>query len=297
MRDYKNVKVPKSYRGEARRTTVKRVQAGGAVWPRKSTNDLTNILLKVMVVIMIAAGGVLAWQAYRTAMHADLFVISGVDIKGIKQLSDRDLKDIVGTFTGKNIFRVDLKAAVKRAEENPWVREARIYRRLPNRITIVFTERTPESILDTGTAHYLMDGDGVIIEKLAKDQDSSWPLPVIAIKDYRARPGEEVTAGSLAEAKELIAEISARGGWKLPDVTVKADSPESVAVIYGGCQFKMGIGPYDEKLRRLAEVMEDVNKRGVDIAYVDLRPERQAAVMIKKTQNKVQSSEHKMKRR
>ncbi len=297
MRDYKNVKVPRSYRGDARRTTVKRVQAAGAAWPRKSTNELTNSLLKVMIVFMIAAGGVLAWQAYRTALHADLFVVSGVDIKGIKQLSDGDMKDIVSSFKGKNIFRVDLSAAVKRAEENPWVKEARIYRRLPNRITMVFVERTPESILDTGTARYLMDGEGVVIERLAKEQDPSWPLPVVAIKDYRARPGEEVTAGSFPEAKELIAEISARGGWKLPDVTVKADSPESLAVIYGGCQFKMGIGPYDEKFRRLAEVMEDVNKRGVDIAYVDLRPERQAAVMVKKTQSKVQSTEHKVKRR
>ncbi len=297
MRDYKNVKVPKSYRGEARRTTVKRVQAAGAAWPRKSTNELTNILLKVMIVFMIAAGGVLAWQAYRTALHADLFVVSGVDIKGVKQLSDGDLKDIVGAFTGKNIFRVDLSSAVKRAEGNPWVKEAHIYRRLPNRITMVFVERTPEFILDTGTARYLLDSEGVVIERLAKEQDSTWPLPVIAIKDYRARPGEEVTAGSLPDARELIAEISARGGWKLTDVTVKADTPETLAVLYGGCQFKMGIGRYDEKLRRLAEVMEDVNKRGVDIAYVDLRPERQAAVMIKKTQNKLQSSERKVKRR
>ncbi len=239
----------------------------------------------------------MAWQAYKAAMHADLFVISGVDIKGVKQLSDQDLKDIVGVFKGQNIFRADLSAAVKRAEGNPWVKEARIYRRLPNRITLVFTERTPVSILDTGTARYLLDDEGVVIERLQKEQDSEWPLPVIAIRDYRARPGEEVTAEGLTEAKELIAEISARGGWKLPDVTVKANSPETLEVLYGGCEFKIGSGRYGEKLRRLAEVMADVNQRGVDIAYVDLRPERQAAVMVKKTQNKVQSSEHKVKRR
>jgi cell division septal protein FtsQ len=297
MRDYKNVKVPKSYRGEVRRTTTQRVRADRAAWQRKNTGGLTNILLKVMIVLLIAAGGVLAWQAYKAAMHADLFVISGVDIKGVKQLSDRDLKDIVGVFTGQNIFRVDLSAAVKRAEGNPWVKEARIYRRLPNRITMVFIERTPASILDTGTACYLLDGEGVVIERFPREQASAWQLPVIVIRDYRARPGEEVTAQGLTEAMELIAEISARGGWKLPDVTVKADSPETLALLYGGCEFKIGSGRYSEKLRRLAEVMADVNQRGVDIAYVDLRPERQAAVMVKKTQNKVQSSEHKVKRR
>jgi cell division septal protein FtsQ len=297
MRDYKNVKVPKSYRGEAKWTTVKRVRADRAARPRKSAAGLTNILLKVMIVLMIAVGGVLAWQAYRTIMHADLFVISGVDIKGVKLLSDRDLKNIVGVFTGQNIFRANLSAAVKRAEANPWVKEAQIYRRLPNRITMVFTERTPTTILDTGPERYLLDGQGIVIERLPKEQDSIWSLPVIAIKDYRARPGEEVAAEGLPEAMELIAEISARGGWKLSDVTVKADSPETLSVLYEGCQFKIGSGRYGEKLRRLAEVMADVNQRGVDIAYVDLRPERQAAVMVKKTQSKAQSSEHKVKRR
>jgi len=297
MRDYKNVKVPKSYRGEAKRTIVKRARADRAAWSRKRAVGLTNILLKVMIVLMIAAGGVLAWQAYRAVMHADLFVISGVDIKGVKMLSDRDLKDIVGVFTGQNIFRVDLSAAIKRAEGNPWVKDAQIYRRLPNRLTMVFTERTPTSILDTGMERYLLDGQGVVIERLPKEQTSIWPLPIIAIRDYRARPGEEVTAEGLPEAMELIAEISARGGWKLPDITVKADSPETLSVLYEGCQIKIGSGRYGEKLRRLAEVMTDVNQRGVDIAYVDLRPERQAAVMVKNTQLRAQSSEHKVKRR
>jgi cell division protein FtsQ len=255
-----------------------------------------SIFLKVMVVTIIVGGGLLVWEGYRTVMRADLFVISGVDVKGVKQLGDRDLKQIVDVLTGKNIFRVDLTAVVKRAEGNPWVKEARIYRRLPNRITMVFTERVPAFVLDTSTGFYLLDGEGVVIQQVVKDQITAWPLPVIAIRDYRARPGEEVNAEALREAMQLIAEISARGGWQLSDVTVKADSLETIAVLYGGCQFKIGNGRYGEKLRRLAEVMADVKQRGVEIAYVDLRPERQAAVMVKKDMVKEQGSRLRKKR-
>jgi cell division septal protein FtsQ len=294
MRDYKNVKVPRSYRRRTKRPTVKRVHAGRFVaGSGKSPVGFTSILLKAMI---IAGGLLLGWQGYRTAMHADLFVISGVKVEGVKQLGDRDLKEMVDVFIGQNIFRVDLASAVKRAEGNPWVREARIYRRLPNRLTMVFTERVPAFVLDTGTGRYLLDGDGVVIERLAKEQTPAWPLPVIAIQDYRARPGEEVNAEALPEAMQLIAEISARGGWQLPDVTVKADTPESLAVLYGGCQFKLGSGRYGEKLRRLAEVMADVKQREVEISYVDLRPERQAAVMIKNGKVKEQRSGIKKKR-
>ena len=52
-------------------------------------------------------------------------------------------------------------------------------------------------------------------------------------------------------------------------------------------------GNYAEKLRRLAEIMADVKQRGLEIAYVDLRPERQAAVMVKqRASSAVQSSEY-----
>ena len=62
----------------------------------------------------------------------------------------------------------------------------------------------------------------------------AWPLPVVAIRGYHARPGEPVAADGLAEALLLIAEISARGGWRLAEVTVKADSPEALSVCLCG---------------------------------------------------------------
>jgi len=280
-------------------SAVKRVRVQGgrsSAGLRKSQSGLISILLKAMVLIVIAAGWLLVWQGYRTVMHADLFIISGVQVEGVKQLGDKDLKGIVDVFIGQNIFRADLASAVKRAEGNPWVKEARIYRRLPNRLTMVFTERVPAFVLDTGTARFLLDGDGVVIERLAKEQTTAWPLPVIAIRDCQVRFGEEVTAEVMPEAMQLIAEISARGGWQSSDVTVKADSPESLTVLYGGCQFKVGSGRYGEKFRRLAEIMADVKQRGVEIVYVDLRPERQAAVMIKNDKVKEQRAGVKKKR-
>lgn len=299
MRDYKNVRVPKSYRSGARRTTVKRVNAGRAsVQPRRSGSGLTGIVMAAVVIIVIAAGGFGAWQCYGVIMHADIFMISGVDVKGVKQLREEDLKDIAAVFTGQNIFRVDINAAMRKAAANPWVKESRIYRKLPNRITMVFTERVPYAVLDTGSARYLMDEDGMVIERLAKEHVPEWPLPVIVIRDYHARPGEQVAAAGMAEARALIDEIAARGGWKPADVTVKADSPDSLSVVYAEHEFKIGSGRYSEKLRRLAEVMADVKQRGLEIAYVDLRPERQAAVMVRKssTQFRAQSPEYRKRK-
>jgi cell division septal protein FtsQ len=287
MRDYKNVKVPRKYRTTASRVSVKRVEAGrGSGRAGKGAAGLKSTLLKVLVFVVIAGGSLLGWQAYRLITHADLFQVAGVDVKGVRQISDAELKRIAGVFTGQNIFRVDLDAAVRQARANPWVKEIRIYRNLPNRISMVVVERVPYAILDNGAGRYLMDNEAVVIDRLAKDGASAWPLPVIALKDYKANPGEPAASEGVAEALTLIAEIAARGGWGLSDVMVKANSPETLSIVYAEHEFKIGSGNYREKLRRLAEVLEDVKQRSLDIAYVDLRPERQAAVMVKETRGK-----------
>ncbi|HTF99239.1 MAG TPA: FtsQ-type POTRA domain-containing protein [Nitrospirota bacterium] len=282
MRDYKHVTVPKSYRTRRTRTAVKRVgvnspyeRAGGG------QKRIAKTLLNLVVVVMTAAAALLTWQAYRMIMHADVFVISGVDIKGVKQLGERELKGFAAAFSGQNIFRVDLDAAARQARMNPWVADVRIHRRLPNRITMVFSERIATHVLETASGRYLMDRSGVVIERISKENAADRLLPVIAIHGARAVPGEAVTSASLAEAMQLLDEINARGGWQAADITVYADTSDSIAVAYGGTIFKMGSGRYDEKLRRLGEVMADVSNRGIAVAYVDLRPERQAAVRRK----------------
>jgi cell division protein FtsQ len=283
MRDYKNVKVPRSYRSKSNRVTIRRAGTGRtSARSRSSGMGIKAAALRIITVVFIIAVGLSAWQAYRTLVHAELFQIAGVDVTGVKQVSETDLRSITGVFTGQNIFTVDLETVAERARANTWVKDVRIYRRLPNRISMVVTERSPYALLEAGTGWYVMDNDGFIVEKIAKEKASSWRLPVVAIRDFRIRPGEQVTSDSMAEALMLIAEIAERGGWPLHEVTIKALSPETLSIFYANHEFKIGAGGYAEKLSRLAEILSDGKQRGFEIAYVDLRPERQAAVMLRK---------------
>ena len=288
MRDYKNVKVPRSYRGRSNRVASKRVVNGRAAGRSRTGGGIKQVALQIVTVVLIALVGWLGWEAYQSLRHAEMFQIAGVDIKGVKQVGDAELREIAGVFTGQNIFRVDLEAAARRMRANPWVKEVRIYRSLPNRISMEVTERTAYALLDTGTSRYVMDTEGVVIDRIVNDSAAAWRLPVVAMRDYRARAGEQVTSEVMADALLLIAEIAERGGWPLNEVTIKAGSPESLSVVYADHEFKIGTGNYAEKLNRLAEILSDGKQRGLEIAYVDLRPERQAAVMVK--QDRVQGT-------
>jgi len=278
MRDYKHVKVPRAYRTSASRTAIKRVESGPA--RRRKAAGIKSGILSALLMTAALGGAWLAWQGYRQLTRGEAFQVSGVDVEGVHRTGDAQLRSIVGEFRGQNIFRADLEAAARRARANPWIREVRLHRSLPNRITMSVVERVPSAILDTDAGRYLIDNDAVAIER-EQNADAIPPLPVIAARDCRPRPGEPVNSESVADALVLLSEIEARGGWNMAEVAVRAGSPESLSVVYAGLEFRLGSGRYPEKLRRLVEIMNDVKERGLTIAYVDVRPETQAAVMVK----------------
>jgi len=280
MRDYKNVKVPRKYRSDGNRVTVKRVTAARSS-PKRRTR-FGGALVKGLAAAVIVLGSYLGWAAYQSLVRAEVFQIAGVDVQGVRQISEAEVKDMAAGFTGQNIFRVDLHEAARQARAHPWVKDVRIERRLPNRISMVFTERSPAAMLETGTGRFLVDDEGVVVGKAAREGALPSSLPLVKVKNCPVRAGDRVDNEGVAEALALLAELAACRGWRLEEVTVNANTPESLALLYAGREFKIGRGNYAEKLRRLGEIMADVKRRGITFAYVDLRPERQAAVMVKK---------------
>jgi len=158
---------------------------------------------------------------------------------------------------------------------------------------MIFTERVPRAVLQAANGWYLIDADGVVMAPVPKDNAAGAGLPAIAVRDCRAALGEAVSVGAVAEALDLAHELAARGGWDLGAVTVKADSPETIAIVYADHEFRIGTGNYDEKLRRMGEIVADMRQRGLAYTYVELRPERQAAVMVVK--DRVQGTGNRVK--
>jgi hypothetical protein len=236
----------------------------------------------VFAVLLAAALGYGGWEGYQWLTRAEMFQIAGVDVRGVRAVGDDEVRELAASFTGQNIFHADIGAAARRAMANPWVREVRIERRLPNRISMVFTEREPRAVLQAANGRYLIDREGVVIVPAAKAVTPAPQLPVIAIRSCRAVPRETVTAGAMASALELIDELAVRGGWDPGAVTVRADSSETVTIVYADHEFRIGSGNYPEKLRRLGEIVSDMQRRGYAFSSVELRPERQAAVTVER---------------
>jgi cell division protein FtsQ len=278
MRDYKHVRVPKRDRSWAAQTTVRRVSTGRET--REQRRRQGGSFVRFFAVLLTAAVLYGGWLAYRWFTTAEIFVVTAIDVKGVKELTEKEIRAFVSVFEGQNVFLVDLDEPARRASAHPWVKDVRIHRRLPNRISMVITERVPAAVLDTGKAPYLIDAEGYVIEKTAKREGMAASMPAILARAPAARPGEQA-GGGVTAALAVLRELTERGGWRMAGVTVKADTAESLTIRYEGHEIRIGSGNYAEKLRRLAEISADMSRRGRDFVYVDLRPERQAAAKLK----------------
>jgi cell division septal protein FtsQ len=146
MKDYKNVKIPRSYRSRNTRSNVKRVTVSRG--PRREPSDLVSALIRILIIVLVTGGCYLGWMGYQWAAHSQTFQVAGVDVTGARHLSKDELQNIAGAFTGQNIFKVSLNDAAQRARALPWVRDVRLYRHLPNRISMTVSERNAAAVLD-----------------------------------------------------------------------------------------------------------------------------------------------------
>ena len=242
---------------------------------------LLKVVLAVAVLSVLACG----WPAYQWADQSDLLKIKTVEVTGrMSTLTEQDVTAIADVFRGQGILRADIQGAAQRALANPWIRSVRIERRLPGTIRIAVVEREPAVRIDAGSGRYLADAHGTVIARADEEQPAHRRLPVVMLRSSELRPGQQIDAPELDEALALLEELGRRGGWRFGEVTVKAASLSSLTVVYEGCEVRLGPGGHAEKLRRLAEVVADVKRRNVAYEYIDLRSERQAAVMVRGAQ-------------
>lgn len=106
------------------------------------------------------------------------FGVEYVDVTGARRVSQKDILRALAIEKGEPILSIDLQAARSRVKSLGWVREAYVARLLPNRISVVVTERTPYARWQHGGELELVGADGVGITAIQPSQYENLPLVV-----------------------------------------------------------------------------------------------------------------------
>lgn len=97
---------------------------------------------------------------------------------GRRETSVAALRSALGVDRGDPILLVDLPAARQAVEDLPWVRTARVERRLPDTLIVTLEERAPLALWQREGRVSLIDAEGIVLTETGLDRFVDLPLVV-----------------------------------------------------------------------------------------------------------------------
>jgi len=229
-----------------------------------------------LAVRLLAAGLVLGYAAYRGVTliaEASSLQISHMVVRGQARLSTGEVLALVDGLRGQNILGADLEAWQQKLLASPWVERATIRRVLPATVEITVYERRPMGIGRLGTAMYLIDGQGVIVDEYGPAY-ADIDLPII---DGLASPPEAggplVDAARAEFAGRVMAALGARPDLAERVSQIDVGNLHDAVVILDGDPALLRLGDTDfvARLQQYLDLAPALRERLAGIDYVDLR--------------------------
>lgn len=173
--------------------------------PSKEKQKVTRILL--VLLIACAAIGVIVfacWAAVRILFtENDHFVIRRLELNGLAKTRSGVMADYLKiTLNQDNLFNLNLADIKRKIEGISYIKNAGVYRVLPDTLKINITQRIPIAYLFKYGSKWVVDEDGVVMDR-RYCMDLKYTLPVIkGLHQRTVSAGEKIS--EVAPAVKLI---------------------------------------------------------------------------------------------
>ena len=216
------------------------------------------------MVVVVAVGGRLLWQAARSRPH---FAVQDVQVVGTQTITPADVRELAGVTIGASTWDVDLQAVRERVLRHPWVANARVRRSLPSTLIVTVREHRPIAAIRVDDASYAVDRRGGIFAPLTAEASEQLPeISGVPAADLTVKAPS--TASAIRQTTALIRILSrhrrvAKAHIDSVGVTVHAAALPAVPIHFGW-------GDWKQKRKRLNRVLEVWSGRESHLEEVDL---------------------------
>ena len=141
-------------------------------------------ILKTIILLAIIIGGICF------AVVSPIFNVTDIKVTGNNKINSDTIVSLSQIQTGQNIFRFNKNKVIKEIKTNAYVENAKIKRKIPNKIEITIEEREQNYNVEFLNGYAYINNQGYILEIAEQKLD----LPVIM---GITTPQEQVVAGNM----------------------------------------------------------------------------------------------------
>jgi cell division septal protein FtsQ len=266
-------------------TTDKRFRRAHVKPSRKRSPASKQAWLAARLIALALVLGYAGYRGVALIAAASSLQIGHMVVRGHERLSAGEVLALVDGLRGQNILAVDLDVWQRKLLSSPWVESATIRRVLPSTMEITVHERRPMGIGRLGTAMYLVDGRGVIIDEYGPAY-ADIDLPIIDGIGAAPHEGGSIVDVARAEfAARVIGALSARPELARRVSQIDVSNLHDAVLILDGDPALLRIGDTEfvARLQQYIDLAPALRERLHGIDYVDLRFDERLYVRPVKT--------------
>ena len=221
-------------------------------------------------------GSFVVYAAYRgidILLTTDALTVTSITVSGNTKLSRGEVLSLLDAMRGRNMVFLDLEDWREKLTASPWVADAALRRVLPGTVDVFVSERQPMGIARIGTALYLIDARGVIIDEFGPNY-ADFDLPIIDGLSAAPQDGGALIDDARAGlAARLLASVRDHPGLAKRVSQIDVSDLRDVVVTLKGdtAMVRVGDDQFAERLQSYVDLSPALREQVPDIDYVDLR--------------------------
>ena len=173
---------------------------------RKRIRLIKIIIYTVFTIILLSA-------LFSFIFFTNVFSIKKVTVINNNKVDEKTIIDNSSVKIGSsNFFVIDTKQISNNVEKIPYIENAEVSKRFPNKVEIVVTERASSYVIKVNDEYYLIDIDGTILEKI-ENVDENQNVIIILPSDLNISEGmlDEANINRLKNV-EIITQVAKSNG-------------------------------------------------------------------------------------
>ena len=223
----------------------------------------------------------LARRTQDAVLDHELFSVREIKVNGGEKVGGSEIVAMAGLSHGMSIWRVDPAAIEKKVASHRWVSRVLVRREFPRRVVIDVEEREAKAIAALGKLYYV-DRDGFIFKAVEAGERSDFPLLTGLKQDDLRYPTSFATRQRIQEALGLN-DLMTKDAFALSEIHFLPGEGLVVYLVGRRVALSMGSGNWEDKLKRLARVLELWKGNEHRLAILDLSFRNQVVARLRKS--------------